>query len=71
MATERTIQCIHYLHEGSCDLGKKKCRFWKEMQTCPTYKKKPARCRLERTIVVKKSKEQDEKKNCFLIKFII
>lgn len=41
MATERTIQCIHYLHEGSCDLGKKKCRFWKEMQTCPTYKKKP------------------------------
>ena len=41
MATERVIQCIHYVCEGSCDLGKKECRFWKEMQICPTYKKKP------------------------------
>ena len=41
MAKERVIQCIHYVNEGVCDLGKKKCRFWKEMQTCPTYKKKP------------------------------
>lgn len=39
MARERLIQCIHYSCEGVCDLGKK-CRFWKEMQTCPTYKKK-------------------------------
>ena len=39
MAKERVIQCQHYLHEGCCDLGKKECRFWKEMQTCPTYSK--------------------------------
>lgn len=38
---DRTIQCLHYVCEGKCDLGKKKCRFWVEMQKCPTYSKKP------------------------------
>lgn len=40
MAKERTIACKHYKSEGTCDIKpNKKCRFWKEMQTCPTYKK--------------------------------
>lgn len=38
---DRTIQCLHYICEGKCALGKKECHFWKEMQKCPTYKKKP------------------------------
>lgn len=41
MAKERLIVCDHYKCENVCDIKNKQCRFWKEMQTCPTYKKKP------------------------------
>jgi len=36
----REIQCIHYVNEGNCDLGKDGT-FYKHCQTCKTYKKKP------------------------------
>lgn len=36
----REIVCIHYINEGTCDLGKK-CSFYGHCQTCKTYKKKP------------------------------
>ena len=36
----REIVCIHYVNEGTCDLGKK-CSFYGHCQTCKTYKKKP------------------------------
>ena len=39
MAKERLIACIHYKAKGICDIKNKKCRFWHEMQICPTYKK--------------------------------
>lgn len=46
MAKTREIVCIHYQHEGSCDLGKD-ATFYGHCQTCKTYKKrtgaKPAR----------------------------
>ena len=39
MAKERG-QCLHYINEGNCDLGKE-CEFWGHCQTCPTWKRKP------------------------------
>ena len=39
MAKTREIQCIHYVCEGNCDLGKEGS-FRKKCQTCPSYKKK-------------------------------
>ena len=36
----KEIQCIHYICEGQCDLGKE-ATFRKHCQVCPTYKKKP------------------------------
>ena len=36
----REIVCIHYVNEGTCDLGKK-CSFYGHCQNCKTYKKKP------------------------------
>ena len=46
MAKTREIQCIHYVCEGNCDLGKEGT-FRKHCQICKTYKKlsggKPAR----------------------------
>lgn len=40
MAREREIQCIHYVCEGNCDLGKDGT-FRGHCQICPTYRKKP------------------------------
>lgn len=40
MAKTREIQCIHYICEGNCDLGKEGT-FRHQCQTCKTYKKKP------------------------------
>lgn len=40
MAKTREIQCIHYICEGNCDLGKDGT-FRKQCQICKTYKKKP------------------------------
>lgn len=40
MAKTREIQCIHYINEGNCDLGKEGT-FRKHCQTCKTYKKLP------------------------------
>lgn len=40
MSKTREIQCIHYVCEGNCDLGKDGT-FRKHCQTCKTYKKKP------------------------------
>ena len=37
MAKEREIACIHYLCEGSCDLGKD-ATFRGHCQICPSYK---------------------------------
>ena len=36
MARTREIQCIHYVCEHNCDLGKDAC-FYGLCQTCPTY----------------------------------
>ena len=40
MAKTREIQCVHYVCEGNCDLGKDGT-FRHQCQTCKTYKKKP------------------------------
>lgn len=40
MASERNIICRFYECKGVCSKGKKECRIWKEMQTCPFYEKK-------------------------------
>lgn len=40
MAKTREIQCIHYVCEHNCNLGKDAC-FYGLCQTCPTYKQKP------------------------------
>ena len=40
MAKTREIACVHYLYEGSCDLGKDGT-FRGHCQICPSYKKKP------------------------------
>lgn len=40
MAKTREIVCIHYVCEGTCDLGKDGT-FRGHCQTCRTYKKKP------------------------------
>lgn len=40
MAKTREIQCIHYICEGNCDLGKEGT-FYKQCQICRTYKKLP------------------------------
>ena len=40
MSKTREIQCIHYVCEGTCDLGKDGT-FRHQCQTCKTYKKKP------------------------------
>jgi len=37
---DRLVQCIHYVCEGICDLGKDGS-FNAHCQTCKTYKKKP------------------------------
>ena len=37
---DREIQCVHYVCEGVCDLGKEGT-FRKRCQTCKTYKKLP------------------------------
>lgn len=39
MAKTREIVCIHYVCEGTCDLGKAGT-FRKQCQTCSSYKKK-------------------------------
>lgn len=36
MAKTREIQCIHYICEGNCDLGKEGT-FYKQCQICRTY----------------------------------
>lgn len=36
---DREIQCIHYICEGNCDLGKEGT-FRHQCQTCKSYKKK-------------------------------
>lgn len=58
---ERLIQCQHYICEGKCDIKDKQCRFWKEMQICPTYKKKKG-CKPARTDNRKKKMERIMKK---------
>ena len=40
MAKTREYQCIHYLNEGNCDLGRKG-EFYGSCQTCSAYKRKP------------------------------
>lgn len=40
MTKTREIQCIHYICEGNCDLGKEGT-FYKQCQICRTYKKLP------------------------------
>ena len=40
MAKTREIQCIHYLYENNCALGKEGS-FYGKCQTCNNYKKKP------------------------------
>ena len=40
MAKTREYQCIHYLNEKNCDLGKGG-EFYGVCQTCKSYKKKP------------------------------
>jgi len=40
MAKTREVACVHYQHEGSCDLGKDG-KFYGHCQTCKTYKKTP------------------------------
>lgn len=40
MAKTREIQCIHYVNEKNCDLGKGG-EFYGCCQTCRSYKKKP------------------------------
>ena len=53
MAKTREIQCIHYVCEGNCDLGKEGT-FRKKCQTCKTYSAKrgarPARVDRRRTL---------------------
>lgn len=39
MAKDREIQCIHYICEGQCDIGKDGT-FRHSCQTCKNYKKK-------------------------------
>lgn len=41
MAKDKVILCAYYCSAGVCALGKKECHIWREMQTCPSYKKKP------------------------------
>lgn len=62
MAKTREIQCIHYICEGNCDLGKEGT-FYKQCQICRTYKKlpggKPARTdnrRQKRERIMRKEK---------------
>lgn len=40
MAKTREIQCVHYVCEDNCDLGKDGT-FRGHCQICPSYKKKP------------------------------
>lgn len=40
MSKTRELACIHYVHEGNCDLDRK-AKFYGLCQTCPTYKAKP------------------------------
>jgi hypothetical protein len=40
MAKTRETVCLHYICEGTCDLGKDGT-FYGHCQTCRTYKKKP------------------------------
>lgn len=39
MAKERG-QCVHYLNEHNCELGKE-CEYWGHCQTCPKWVRKP------------------------------
>ena len=55
MAKGREIQCIYYICEGNCDLGKAGT-FRKLCQTCPVYKKKRVQGLLELIIADKKLK---------------
>lgn len=39
---DRVIQCEHYVYEGGlCAKRTIPCHFWKEMQKCGKYSKKP------------------------------
>lgn len=40
MAKTREIQCVHYINEGNCALGRGG-EFYGTCQTCRNYKKKP------------------------------
>lgn len=60
MAKTREIQCIHYICEGNCDLGKEGT-FRKHCQTCKTYKKLPGG-KPARTDTRKQRKEAIDKK---------
>lgn len=60
MAKTREVQCIHYICEGNCDLGKEGI-FRKRCQTCKTYKKLPGG-KPARTDTRKQRKEAIDKK---------
>ena len=46
MAKTREVQCVHYINEGNCALGKKG-NFYGCCQTCSSYSKKHG-CRANR-----------------------
>lgn len=60
MAKTREVACIHYVCEGTCDLGKEGT-FYKKCQTCKTYKKKPGG-NPARTDLRKKKQDRIDKK---------
>ena len=64
MAKTRELQCIHYVCEGTCDLGKAGT-FRKQCQTCASYKKKkgskPARTDNRRQKLAKINKKEVRK----------
>lgn len=64
MSKTREIQCIHYICEGVCDLGKDGT-FRKQCQICKTYKKKPG-AKPARTDNRRQKMEQIRKKENFL-----
>lgn len=61
MAKTREIQCIHYICEGNCDLGKDGT-FRKVCQKCKTYKKLPGG-KPARTDTRKQRKENIDKRD--------
>ena len=61
MAHERNTICRFYECKGVCSKGKKECRIWNEMQTCPFYEKKKGAKPIRTNNKRKKVQEAKEK----------